>query len=113
MRLFTNFHRKSIPPLAVLVVLVWCLGLLAGTTGKISGRVTDAQTKEGLPGVAVMIEGTKIGAATDFEGNYVIPNTAPGVYRLSASTVGYTKMVMTNVEVNIDKTTTIDFRLSS
>jgi len=113
MRLFANFHRKSIPPLAVLVVLVWCLGLFAGTTGKISGRVTDAQTREGLPGVAVMIEGTKIGAATDFDGNYVILNVAPGVYRLSASTVGYTKMLVTNIEVNIDKTTTINFRLSS
>jgi len=37
--------------------------IYAGTTGKISGRVTDAETGEGLPGVNVIIQNTGMGAS--------------------------------------------------
>jgi hypothetical protein len=32
--------------------------LFAGTTGKISGKVTDSKTKEGIPSAIVTIVGT-------------------------------------------------------
>ncbi|HQE62163.1 MAG TPA: hypothetical protein PLV10_07820, partial [Candidatus Latescibacteria bacterium] len=38
-------------------------GVRAGTTGKIAGRVTD-QNGAGLPGVAVTLEGTRLGATS-------------------------------------------------
>ncbi|MEK6649596.1 MAG: carboxypeptidase-like regulatory domain-containing protein, partial [Bacteroidota bacterium] len=40
----------------------------SGSTGKIAGRVIDATSKESLIGVNVIIEGTRLGAATDLEG---------------------------------------------
>ncbi|MBI4418004.1 MAG: carboxypeptidase-like regulatory domain-containing protein, partial [Ignavibacteriales bacterium] len=39
-------------------------------TGTITGRVTDARTKNGLPGANVTIVGTGFGAASDADGYY-------------------------------------------
>ena len=40
----------------------------AAGTGKISGKVTDAQTGEELIGINVLVEGTTTGAATGVDG---------------------------------------------
>ncbi len=85
----------------------------AGNTGKISGVVKDAKTGEALIGASVMIDGTSYGAATNFDGYYVILNIPPGKYTLSSSAIGYNKQTITNISVSIDLTTTIDFQLQS
>ncbi len=87
--------------------------LRAGTTGKIAGRVTDAQTGEGLPGVNVIIVGTTMGAATDLDGYYVILNVPPGIYEVKALMIGYQELIFTGVNVSVDLTTTVDFKLQS
>jgi TonB-linked SusC/RagA family outer membrane protein len=50
--------------------------LRAANERSITGRVTDATTGEGLPGVNIMIKGTQKGTATDVEGAFTlaIPN---------------------------------------
>ena len=89
------------------------ISLLAGTTGKIAGKILDAANKEPLIGANVIIEGTNLGAATDIEGNYFIINIPPGTYNIRASLVGYSSVTFTNVKVSVDQTTKIDFELSS
>ncbi len=83
----------------------------AGTTGKIAGRITDAQTGEALPGVNVVIEGMMLGAATDGDGYYTILNVPPGTYQLKATYIGYTAVVAKNTVVNIDLTTKVNFTM--
>lgn len=83
------------------------------STGKIMGRVTDAQTGEGISFANVLIEGTTLGAASDVEGNFVILNIAPGVYSVTASFIGYQKVTISDVTVNVGFTSTLDFKLSS
>ncbi len=95
--------------LVAIMAMPWTL--LAGTTGKIVGKVTDAKTGDPLPGVNVLIEGTTMGAATDLTGRYLILNVPPGTYTLTASMIGYAKKSLTNVQVSIDLTTRIDFAL--
>ncbi|MBD3373991.1 hypothetical protein GF406_03055 [candidate division KSB1 bacterium] len=85
----------------------------AGTTGKISGKVIDAETKEPLPGVNVFIENTTMGAATDVQGHYVILNVPPGKYILMARMMGYSPTRVQNVNVSIDLTTEINFELTT
>ena len=85
----------------------------AGKTGKIAGKVVDAQTKEPLIGVNVFIPGTTLGAASDLEGNYFIINIPPGTYQLKASAVGYASQTVNNVTVSADRTTQITFELAS
>jgi len=94
-----------------LSVLISCSLLVAGTTGKISGKVTDSKTKDGLPSAVVTIVGTSLGAATDGEGSYVIVNVPPGTYSISVSYIGYQPVRVTNIGVNVDYTTTLNIQL--
>jgi len=81
------------------------------TTGKVSGRVTDAQTGEALPGANVVLVGTRQGATSNVNGEYFIINISPGTYTLQGSLVGYQSVSVSNAFVNIDRTTTVDFAL--
>jgi outer membrane receptor protein involved in Fe transport len=85
--------------------------LFAGTTGKIAGKIFDAGTGEPLIGANVIIIGTTLGAATDFDGNYFIINIPPGKYEVKASLVGYNSVFIQNVQVFVDQTTKVDFEL--
>lgn len=99
--------------LAAIIGLIFVLALPASaqTTGKIAGRVTDANTDDPLPGVNVVIVGTTQGTTTDGDGYYAILNVRPGTYDLRASFIGFTAQVVEGVRVQIDRTTTIDFSL--
>ena len=97
----------------MLAILLTSDAGLAGITGKISGRITDAETAEALIGVNVTIEGMTIGAASDVNGNFVILNVPPGTYILKASMIGYASAIITNVIVKMDQTTKIEFQLKS
>src|SRR4030065_1380215 len=85
---------------------------LAGTTGKLSGTVKDAQNGEAIPGVNVIIDGTGFGAATDVNGFYTINNLPPGNYKVTYSAIGYQKKQFVNVKISVDFTTKIDVELS-
>ncbi|GCD77853.1 TonB-dependent receptor [Thermaurantimonas aggregans] len=60
------------------------------TQGRIRGYVNDAQTKEPLPFVNVVLEGDrKVGTITNDDGFFVLPNVNPGTYTLKVSLIGY------------------------
>ena len=86
--------------------------LFAGTTGKLSGRVTNKETGEPLIGANVMIEGTVLGAATDTEGNYFILQVSPGTYDVRFTMIGHQTLVMNDVRIRVDLTTSLDGKLS-
>lgn len=71
----------------------------------ISGIVTDDNGVP-LPGATVLIEGTKIGVSTDFDGNYSI--NASGDDTLTFSFVGYTSQ-----SILIGNSTTLNVKLLS
>ena len=104
--------RRSIRPFIFSVFLLNCI-IFAGTTGKISGRITDKQTGDPLIGVNVILEGTMHGAATDYDGYYSILNISPGEYSLKATMIGYQSIIQTNVLVMVDLTTPINFELGT
>jgi len=86
---------------------------MAGTTGKITGKVVDANTGEPLPGANIVLKETTIGAATDINGTFLILNVPPGRYSLEVSMIGYSKQLMPDVFVQIDLTTRLDFSLET
>src|SRR5260221_74181 len=72
------------------------LGLLAavatmngGNTGKITGRVTDAQSGESIPFVNILVVGTQRGASTDADGKFTIIAVPTGAVSVRASILGY------------------------
>jgi outer membrane receptor protein involved in Fe transport len=94
-------------------LLICSAAVMAGTTGKISGRVTDRDTKEGLPGVNVLIVGTTWGAVSDPDGFYQIINVPPGSFKITLSMIGYNQITVEDIKVNVDRTTTQNIALSS
>lgn len=77
--------------LAYLCVLFLVSTLAFSQTYTISGKVFDAETKEPLPFVPVLIKGTTVGATSDFDGNFSITTTKLGD-SLIASYVSYKKL---------------------
>ena len=97
----------------LLVFLLSSNYIFASTTGKISGRVVDAETNQPLPGVNIVLQGTNYGAATDENGEYVILNIPAGTHILNFSMIGYAKYTVENVRVTIDLTTNINVQLQT
>jgi len=95
------------------LILLAASGTLAGTTGKIVGKVTDAKTSKGLNGANVTLVGTKMGAATDLDGSFVIINIPVGTYTVKATLIGYKAVTSTGVRSIQDLTTRLDFMLSN
>jgi hypothetical protein len=67
---------------------------VSAQTGRIGGKIIDKKTGEELIGVSVQIEGTSIGAATDFEGKFLINNVSAGTYNIVVSYISYKKKVL-------------------
>ncbi|MCX6142267.1 MAG: TonB-dependent receptor, partial [Ignavibacteriales bacterium] len=97
--------------LALALIVCFSAFLSAQTRGKIAGRVTDAENRQPLPGVDVIIEGTMMGASTNADGYYTILNVPPGTFTLKFSIIGYTKTNVKDVRVVIDLTTTVNAEL--
>ncbi|MDE2698087.1 MAG: carboxypeptidase-like regulatory domain-containing protein, partial [Gemmatimonadota bacterium] len=83
---------------------------MAATTGKVTGVVKDAQG-EALPGVNVVVKGTRRGAVTDTDGYFLILAVDPGVHEVEASLVGYRTETIQNVLVQVELTTTVNIVL--
>lgn len=80
-------------------------------SGSISGVVTNADTKETLPGVNVVVVELNTGVATDVDGNYTIKNIPEGTYTVRASYIGF---IAAEHEVSIGSgETKLDIELTS
>ena len=100
----TPWGRRSI---AAAIALAIALPALAGTTGKLTGRVTD-EKKQPLAGVNIRVEGQRLGGITDDQGNYFIIGITGGKYQIKMDLIGYAPFVAANVEITPDFTTTLD-----
>lgn len=80
-------------------------------TGTISGRVTDAATGEGIPGANVALVGTSVGAATGMQGEYAIEGLEPGTYSVRVSFIGFIPQEVSDVPVEADEITELNFAL--
>ena len=97
---------KILPVIAVLLTVL----IQAGTDGTIRGKVTDL---DGVPlaGANIVLPDIGNGAAADMEGNYIILNIPVGEYDVVAQMMGYEKQRVTQVNVVMDQTTWLNFKL--
>jgi outer membrane receptor protein involved in Fe transport len=102
---------RSLAQFVVLSALLLPSAAIAGTTGKVAGRVVDMATGEPLPGANVSVLGTRLGAVTDRHGEYFIINIPPGSYAVRAEMMGYAPATKPALLVVIDRTTPADFGL--
>jgi hypothetical protein len=101
----------SIAFIALLIAGLASEALAQQFTGRVTGRVTDALTGEGLPGVNVVIDGTTLGAATDVNGRYDILRVPAGTHTVVVSYIGYQTQRIEDVQVRADRTTDLDIRI--
>lgn len=102
--------RKALVLLALVLALA-APTALAGTTGALSGSVSDSKGAA-LPGVRVAIESPAlIGGArtltTGADGRFSFPAVAPGVYVVKAELQGFVAQEKSDVQVRLDRTTTL------
>ena len=104
-----RFDRKV---LTVVAMLVFCAAPTLLATGTIKGKVFDKDTKDPLPGATILIKGSSVGAPTDLNGMYSIPNAPSGDQTIEVSYIGY---VTASTVVNIPENGTLqqDFALKA
>ena len=96
--------------LSAALVSLFSDSALAGTTGKLSGRILDDK-KQPLPGVTLLVVGTHLGALTDPDGRYSVVNVPAGTYQVKVQLLGYRPVTVTDVHVSPDKTTSLDLTM--
>mgnify|MGYP001022459309 FL=1 len=81
-------HKLLVPILLTLAAVCRLYG--ATESYPVSGRVIDRLTRQPVPFAAVVISGQPgKGAMADSAGKFTIAQVKPGIYRLSASMLGY------------------------
>lgn len=81
-------------------------------TGILQGVVFDQDSKETIIGATVMIRDLGIGAASDFDGRYIIRNIPAGSYDVTVSYVGYNPLTITGVTIEDGERISLDMVLS-
>ena len=76
---------------------------VSAQTRTISGRVTDRQTGEGLPGVTVLVKGTTNGASTNSDGTYslTVPEAGGTLTFSSIGFVSQERPIGADAQINI------------
>ena len=98
--------------LSLAAVLGLALPALAQTTGKIEGRVRDAQSGQPLAGAQVLVTGTTLGNITNEDGYYFINNVPAGLHDVRAQYIGYQTVTVSEQRVLSGQTMTVNFQMT-
>lgn len=87
---------------------------LAGTSGGISGTVTDAKTGAPISGVHLRISSGSqlVNTTTDSRGHYIVFNLQPDNYTVTAVKDGYNPQSVSGDAVYADQTQQYDMQLT-
>src|SRR5689334_16958101 len=114
-----NMVRRSIVRCGVFTILCWA-GLSAAAfaqgVGAIGGTVTD-ESGAVMPGVTLTLNspgmiGSGQTTVSDAKGAYVFPRLVPGRYSVKAELEGFRAATQDSIDVNADKTSRADLKLS-
>jgi outer membrane receptor protein involved in Fe transport len=96
----------------LIILLLSVTSIYSQNTGKLSGKIIDIADNEPLIGVNILLKGTYYGAASDINGNFVIPNITPGDYNITVSFIGYKTMEYAGYKIAAGKTTELNVKMS-
>ncbi|NQV50426.1 MAG: TonB-dependent receptor [Candidatus Marinimicrobia bacterium] len=97
----------------ILILIICISNLWATGSGTLTGRIADLETQAALPGVNILLDGTRLGAAANEDGLFTIENVPVGEYRLHIRMVGYKARIIRQVRVLADQTTNLDIVMES
>jgi len=109
--------KRKVAPVIILFLFMMSLGFTQeGQTGRIFGRVTDAQGAL-IPGVLVTLKSPKLvlaetTASTNENGDYRFLSLSPGVYEVTFSLEGLEKIVHKGIVVSAGNSTPLNVMMS-
>ena len=71
--------------------------------GTIKGKIADQVTKQTLPGVTVLLDGTQVGTTTDTAGIFELKAIQEGIHFLEVSYIGYQDKRIQDIRVTRNK----------
>ena len=95
----------------VVYLFIGIISIFGQESGNIAGKIIDAKSGEGLPGVNIILKGTYYGAATDINGNFKINSISTGNYTVEISYIGYKTIQYTGTKIEAGKTKQLDVKL--
>src|SRR4030095_9113335 len=108
---------RRLTVLVLLAVLSICIPALAAArvaNGALVGNVRD-ESGAAVPGATITATETRTNisrtAVSNETGNYSFNNLSPGVYKVEAELVGFTKFAREGVEVDVNTTPRVDISL--
>ena len=108
----TFYSRAGLMCTVALLLLVPLQISLAAASGTISGKVTDRDTHDVLPGANVQLKNSGLGASTNLDGRFVIHGVPAGSQTLVITYIGYATLT-TQVLVLEDGTVDQTFSLTA
>ncbi|TYP77175.1 TonB-dependent receptor [Aquimarina intermedia] len=100
--------------LIIVLLVIFASSISAQDKGSISGTLLDKEAgDQPLPFANVIIKGTSMGTASDFDGLYTIENVPVGIHTLEVSFTGYETVTLPNIQVEKDKVTVMDASLGA
>ena len=74
--------------------LLLLIGNFAMAQTTISGSITDSETGESIPGANIIVVGSRTGAATDFDGNFVLTSSSELPFSIEVSSIGFNSTIL-------------------
>jgi Carboxypeptidase regulatory-like domain/TonB-dependent Receptor Plug Domain len=81
--------------------------------GRLTGRVLDAASGQGVADAQINIVGTPFGARTDLDGRYTMLNVPFGTYAVAAKRLGYQPKQYDKVPVTTTDATVVNFTIGT
>ena len=90
-----NKHMKTnnLIKTAIFSLMIF-VGNIATAQTTISGSITDSETGEAIPGANIIVIGSRTGAATDFDGNFVLTSSAELPFNVEITSVGFNSSII-------------------
>jgi iron complex outermembrane receptor protein len=108
--MFRFIMTRAVRTVAMAMVPAVCA--LAQSSGRITGRVTDAQGA-GISGVQLIASPAGIAAISADDGRYTIPSVPSGAESVRAYRFGYTQRTIDGVVVTAGQVTTLNVQLTA
>ena len=108
-----QLFRWLIPVAAIAVALPAHDAESQTRNARITGVVTDVETKLPIVGVTIRVSGTTTAATTGEDGRYVLTAPFSGVYAISARRIGYGERLVENLRFVLDSVQTLNFELNA
>jgi hypothetical protein len=113
------YHSRSRASIALLVVLLVTAMLgqetwaLAGTTGRLSGRIVQSDTGAPVANAKITVSSPSqtVSTTSDASGNFRIISLIPDTYTVSAEKNGFQPASLAGITVFADATQTLDIRM--